>query len=189
MPGELDGIGKWLEVGDGPLVAVGAAGADEVAQQVKMEADEDQDRGEHPACGWVRGWTAALDNRAEGENHQRASHQKRHKGADDRKGQGVQRMVILRKPQQGMRCVPCQEFGNDAKAVEIRGDCRGHHQRFFAASKRGGPAGWEGRGQHPSGKEVRDGTHGRSYFAADRPAKIRTTVTGAARVLSGYRGN
>ena len=50
MPGELDGIGERLEVRDGPLVAVGAAGADEVAQQVQMEADEDQQSGEP----WVR---------------------------------------------------------------------------------------------------------------------------------------
>jgi len=46
VPGELDGTGERFEVGDGPLVAVGAAGADEVAQQVKMEADEDQECGE-----------------------------------------------------------------------------------------------------------------------------------------------
>ena len=46
VPGKLDGIREWLEVGDGPLVAVGAAGADEVAQQVKMKADEDQERGQ-----------------------------------------------------------------------------------------------------------------------------------------------
>ena len=46
VPGELHGVGEWLEVGDGPLVAVGAAGADEVAQQVQVEADEDQERGQ-----------------------------------------------------------------------------------------------------------------------------------------------
>ena len=54
VPGELDGIGEWLEVRDGPLVAVGAAGADEVAQQMQVEADEDQERGE----SWVRGRAA-----------------------------------------------------------------------------------------------------------------------------------
>ena len=42
VPCELDRVGKWLEVRDGPLVAVGTAGADEVAQQVQVEADEDQ---------------------------------------------------------------------------------------------------------------------------------------------------
>jgi hypothetical protein len=42
MPSKLDGIRKWLEVRDGPLVAVGATSADEVAQQVQVEADEDQ---------------------------------------------------------------------------------------------------------------------------------------------------
>ena len=45
MPGELRRVGEWLEVGNGPLVAVGAAGADEVAQQMQMEADEDQNGG------------------------------------------------------------------------------------------------------------------------------------------------
>jgi len=54
VPGEMDGSGKRLEVGDGPLVAVGAAGADEVAQQMQVEADEDQERGEP----WVRRQTA-----------------------------------------------------------------------------------------------------------------------------------
>lgn len=44
VPGELQRVGEGLEVGDGPLVAVGAAGADEVAEQVQVEADEDQER-------------------------------------------------------------------------------------------------------------------------------------------------
>jgi len=50
VPCELDGIGEWLEVGDRPLVAVGAAGADEVAQQMQVETDEDQECGEP----WMR---------------------------------------------------------------------------------------------------------------------------------------
>ena len=49
VPCELDGIGEWLEVGDGPLVAVGAAGADEVAQYMQVEADEDQ-KAVSPGC-------------------------------------------------------------------------------------------------------------------------------------------
>src|SRR6478736_873083 len=50
VPSELNGIGERLEVRDGPLVAVGAASADEVAQQMQVEADEDQERSE----SWVR---------------------------------------------------------------------------------------------------------------------------------------
>ena len=42
VPRELQRVGEWLEVRDGPLVAVGAAGADEVAQQMQVKADEDQ---------------------------------------------------------------------------------------------------------------------------------------------------
>ena len=68
VPGELDGIGEGLEVGDGPLVAVGAAGTDEVAQQVKMEADEDQERRQP----WMGRQGASLDHRAEGETYHRA---------------------------------------------------------------------------------------------------------------------
>ena len=46
VPGELNCIREWLEVRDGPLVAIGAASADKVAEYVQVEADEDQDRGE-----------------------------------------------------------------------------------------------------------------------------------------------
>src|ERR1043166_7176401 len=88
-------------------------------------------------------------------------------------------MMVLRKPQKRMRCVAGQEFGDDANAVEVRGDCGGHYQRLFAARERGGAADGKYRGQHPSGKEVRDGTHGRSYFGADYCAKIRPKVTEA----------
>ena len=42
MPSELHHVREWFEVRNGPLVAVGAASADEVAQQVQVEADEDQ---------------------------------------------------------------------------------------------------------------------------------------------------
>ena len=63
VPGELQRVGEGLEVGDGPLVAVGAAGANEVAQQVQVEADEHQERGE-PAMSRQ---TASLDDWAKGE--------------------------------------------------------------------------------------------------------------------------
>ena len=116
MPGELDGIGERLEVGDGPLVAVGAAGADEVAQQVQVEADEDQERRQP----WMSRQAAALDDRAEGETHQRAGDDIGGDGAEQREGQGMQRMVVLREQQQRMRRVSGQEFRDDAEAVEIR---------------------------------------------------------------------
>lgn len=51
VPGQLQRVGEGLEVGDGPLVAVGAAGADEVAQQVQVEADEDQ-KSRESGVGW-----------------------------------------------------------------------------------------------------------------------------------------
>jgi len=41
VPGELQRVGERFEVGNRPLVAVWSAGADEVAQQVQVEADED----------------------------------------------------------------------------------------------------------------------------------------------------
>ena len=155
MPDELHRVGKWLEVGDGPLVAVGAAGAYEVAQQVQVEADEDQERRQP----WMGRHASALDDRAEGEVGHRAGDDVGGEGADQRKRQCVQRMVILRKPQQGMRRVSGQKFGDDADAVEIRGDSGGHDQRFFTSRKRGGVAGREGGGQHPSCKEMRNGAH------------------------------
>jgi hypothetical protein len=144
---------------------------------VKVEAHEDQKRGQP----WMGRQTSALDERAEGEANQRAGDDVSGEGADQRERQRVQRMVILREPQQRMRCVAGQKFGDDAKAVEIRGDCGSHHQSLFTARERGGAAGRKSRGQHPSGKEVRDRTHGRSYFAADYGAKIRPKVTEAAR--------
>ena len=51
VPSQLDGIGERLEVRDGPLVAVGTASADEVAQQVQVEADEDQ-KSRESGVGW-----------------------------------------------------------------------------------------------------------------------------------------
>lgn len=86
VPGELHGAGEWLEVGDGPLVAVGAAGTQEIAQQVQVEADEDQERRQP----WMGRQAAALDNRAEGEAHHRASNDVGGEGADDRKCQSMQ---------------------------------------------------------------------------------------------------
>lgn len=52
MPGELEPGREWSEVGDGPGVAVWAAGADEVAEEVQVEAEEGK-RGGY--CGPRRG--------------------------------------------------------------------------------------------------------------------------------------
>ena len=131
VPGELDGIGEWLEIGDGPLVAVGAAGADEVAQYVQVEADEDQKGGESGVRGRTPVWglrsangpaegairrksrtASALDKRAKCEirkrsrGSERAGDEVSGKGTDQRKCQRMQRMMVLRKPQQRMRRVP-----------------------------------------------------------------------------------
>lgn len=90
VPGELHGVGERLEVRDGPLVAVGTASADEVAQQVKVEADKDQEGGQP----WMSGQGTAFYRRAEGEVSQWAGDKVSGKGTHQRKGQSVQRMVI-----------------------------------------------------------------------------------------------
>ena len=51
MPGELESGRERSEIGDGPGVAVGAAGADEVAEEVEMEAEEGENRGDHGVIG------------------------------------------------------------------------------------------------------------------------------------------
>ena len=120
MPCKLPGVRERLEVWDGPLVAVGAAGADEVAQQVQVEADEDEQRGQP----WVRRRSArrlsAANGWAEGEACEWAGDEERRNGADNRERQAVQRMVILRKPQQGMRRMA---------ESEAPGQCQGHRDR------------------------------------------------------------
>lgn len=55
VPGELHRVGERFEVGDWPLVAVGAAGADEVTQQMQVEAYEHQERGESGVRGDAAG--------------------------------------------------------------------------------------------------------------------------------------
>ena len=85
MPGELQRIGEGLEVGDGPLVAIWASGADEIAQQVHVEADEDQER----RVSRMRSGAAALYRRAEREVGQRGGNQVGGQGADKSKCQGV----------------------------------------------------------------------------------------------------
>lgn len=54
MPGELESGREWSEVGDGPGVAVGAAGADEVTEEMEMEAQEGEQSGDADAVR--RGW-------------------------------------------------------------------------------------------------------------------------------------
>lgn len=133
VPGELQRAGKGLEVGDGPLVAVGAAGADEVAQQVQMEADEDEKCGEP----WMSRQAAALYRRAEGEVGQRPRDDIGGKGTHQGKCQRMQRMMVLGKPQQWMRCVTGEKFRDDAEAVDIRRYGCGHDERFFTPRERG----------------------------------------------------
>ena len=156
MPCELPGIRERLEIRDGPLVSVGTAGANEVAEQMQMEADEDECRGK-PG---VRGQVAALNRRAKGEGGQRAGDEECRHGADQRKSQRVQGMVILGKPQQWMRRIPGQKLGHNAKAIDIRRHGSGDHQRFFSPGERGGLAAGRNRGQQPSGKEMSDRTQG-----------------------------
>lgn len=128
MPCELHRGGERLEIGDGPLVVVGAAGADEVAQQVQVEADKDQDRRESRMRGQSANWRLWSSNgRAESEvrkracggwgggewmgGGQRADPGQRPrddiggKGTHQGKCQRMQRMMVLGKPQQRMRCV------------------------------------------------------------------------------------
>ena len=51
VPGKLEFGREWREIGDGPGVAVWAAGADEVAKKMKMEAEEGEEGGGPGANG------------------------------------------------------------------------------------------------------------------------------------------
>jgi len=154
MPGKLPGVRERFEVWDGPLIALGTAGADEVAQQMQMKADKDQQSGKP----WMRRQSAALNNWSEGEPGERTGDKKRRNGAHNREGQAVKRVVILRKPQQRVGRMPGQKLRDDAQAIKIRRDGGGNHQRFFTPVERGWFARGRYGGQQPSGKEMRDRT-------------------------------
>jgi hypothetical protein len=98
VPTELKGAGEGFEVGNGPLVAIGATCADEIAQQMQVEAQENEQSGQP----WMSGGPTPLNHRAKSETRQRASYQKRDEGAYNRENQRVQGVVILGKPQQRM---------------------------------------------------------------------------------------
>src|ERR1700756_21901 len=66
-------------------------------------------------------------------------------------------MVILREPQERMRGVPGQHFGDDAQSVDVRNHCRQSDECPVPAA-----ADTRGIGQNPARKEMRDGTHASS---------------------------
>lgn len=88
-PGELQGVGKGSEVGNGPLVAIGTAGAEQVASEVQVEAQEDQHSGEP---GMRRGGAAA-HARTEGEVGQ-ARHQERCESTEQGETEIVQAVMV-----------------------------------------------------------------------------------------------
>lgn len=51
MPCELESGREWREIGNGPGVAVRAAGADEIAEEVEMEVEEGEESGDPGAVG------------------------------------------------------------------------------------------------------------------------------------------
>ena len=55
MPGELESGRERSEIGNGPGVAVWAAGADEVTEEVEVEAEEGEQSGDFGAVGRGRG--------------------------------------------------------------------------------------------------------------------------------------
>ena len=94
VPGELQGVGKGLEVRNGPLVAVRAAGADKIAEKMQMEAQENQSGGE-PGMRQVG---TATHGGAKSEIRQ-AGDEKGRKGAEQRKAEIVERMMVAGKPE------------------------------------------------------------------------------------------
>ena len=54
MPCELDSRREGSEIGNGPGVAVRAAGADEVAEEMEMEAEEGEQGGGPAVAGFLR---------------------------------------------------------------------------------------------------------------------------------------
>ena len=126
MPGKLEGVGKWEEIGNWPLIAVRAAGADQVTEQVQVEAEKHQ-----------QGGFPALSGQKESSY-----------GHDDRKQQGVQGVMVLREPQNRMGRVSRNQFRDKPQPIHIRDYCRACHQGTFTAI--------QGRriGQKPSCQKV-----------------------------------
>ena len=94
MPGELESRREWSEIRNGPGVAVRAAGADEVAKKMQVEAEECE-RGGHRG---TRGGGWRLDVWAECEAGQSAI-KPGSQGDQQSKSKSVQGVVILREPQ------------------------------------------------------------------------------------------
>ena len=55
MPGELESGREWSEIGDGPGVGVRAAGADKIAEEMQVEAEEGEKSGGPAVIGCLRG--------------------------------------------------------------------------------------------------------------------------------------
>src|SRR6185312_2505867 len=72
---------------------------------------------------------------------------------DQGKGERMQSMVILRKPQQRMAGIAGKQFGNDPETINIWNDTGQHNCSPFSPVQR------SGAGEKPSGKEVGDWAH------------------------------
>ena len=109
VPRDLESGGEWGQIGNGPGIAVWAAGADEVTKEMQVEAEE-RERGGHRGTSGG-GWR--LDVWAECEAGQRAINPGS-QGNQHGKSKCMQGVVILREPQQRMAGVAGEEFRNDA---------------------------------------------------------------------------
>lgn len=127
----MKGVGKGGEVRDGPLVAVGAAGADEVTDEVEVEADEDEGGGEEFLAGEDGGEGGDEDGEAD-------------VVAED--------VVVVGPPIEGAGGVAGGDFADEAEAVEIGNDAGPRDEGAFAAGEGG-----RGAGDDPAGEEMGDG--------------------------------
>src|ERR1051326_9027335 len=83
---------------------------------MQVEAYKDEDSGEPGMSGHgtsAQGWSP-------GEVGQRAGDYECCQGADQREAEAMQRVMVLREPQQRMRRVPGEKLGNNAQAVKVR---------------------------------------------------------------------
>lgn len=132
-PGEFGLAGEGVEVGNGPLVAVGSARADEVAEEMKVEADADEGGGEEFFVG---------NDGGEG-------------GDEEGEADVVAEDVVVIAPEVG-GCggVAGGEIDEEAEAVEVGDDAGEGDEGAFAFVEPGG-----GVGDGPADEEMGDGAH------------------------------
>jgi hypothetical protein len=126
---------EWIEIRNRPLIAIRAAGSNDVFKEMKVNCHECQDGG-----------SSAV--RPCGDPGQGCSHE----GEDQVVPEEV---VIFAPPKHRTGPVPSQELREDAETIEVRGNTCDDYDFSLAVREA-----WSRLGQAPPGQAMRDGIQG-----------------------------